>query len=118
MTKFSGNIYWAKTTGIKIQGRKELIEWLSQFPDDTWYSFDIAPIGGINESKQRNLYFKWRDIIADEFGWTQKDMHDHLKKEFNGNKSTKGLDSKEWSTFMTQVLSFAGEHNITLPTGE
>lgn len=118
MPSFKGNIYWAKSTGIRIQGRDKLVEWLSQFPDDTWYSFEITPVGGANESNQRSLYFAWRDILAEELGWTQEDMHDYLKKTFNGDKTTKGMDTKQWSLFMTQVLAFAGENNITLPTGE
>jgi hypothetical protein len=110
-------IYYAKETGIKIQGRSKFIEWLNQFPDDSWYEADIKPIGGPNESNQRSLYFKWRDIIAEDLGWTQEDMHDYLKDTFNGGNSTKGMDTKQWSLFMTQVLAFASEHNINLPTG-
>lgn len=111
---YEGKILWSEGA-ILIQRKDKFIEWLSQFKDDTWFEFSANPIGDVNASNQRSLYFKWRDILASELGWTETEMHNYLKKQFNGNRSTKGMDTKEWSQMMTQVLAFAGEHNITLP---
>lgn len=116
MSSYNGNIYWDGKSPL-IQQRDKFIEWLKQFPQDQWFSFEVNPIGSINSSDQQRLYFKWRDILADYFGYTQAEMHEELKRQFNAGKSTKSLDTKGWSQFMTQVLAFAGEHDITLPTG-
>lgn len=114
---YKGNIYWDGKTPL-IQSRDKFIEWLKTFPEDQWFEFTVAPIGSVNESNQRNLYFTWRDILADELGWTPAEMHKYLKDTYNGGRSTKGLTTKEWSQLMTHILAFAGENNITLPTGK
>jgi len=116
MSKYQGNIYWDGTKPL-IQTRDKFIEWLKGFPQDQWFSFEVSPFG-IGASNQQKLYFKWRDILAEELGWDSAAMHEHLKKTYNGGKSTKGMETIEWSAFMAKVLAFAGSNSITLPMGE
>lgn len=118
MASYKGNIYW-DGEGPRIQSREKFVEWLKQFPEDLWFNFEVTPIGKINDSAQRSLYFKWCDIMAEEFGWNDgQEMHDHLKQTYNNGKSTKGFTTKQWSEYMIKVQAFASSHNITLPTGE
>ena len=102
---------------INIHRKDKLVEWMSTFPEDTWFEFVLNPLGDVNTTNQSTLYFKWRDILSDYFGYTKAEMHNELKRQFNDGQSTKGLDTKGWSLMMTQVLAFAGENNINLPTG-
>lgn len=113
---YNGKLLWSGGSPL-IQSKDKFIEWLKQFPDEQWFSLTVEPIGEINNTEQQKLYFKWRDILADYFGYTKTEMHDELKRQFNDGQSTKGLDTKGWSLMMTQVLAFAGEHNVTLPVG-
>lgn len=114
---YNTQLYWDGQK-INIKKKEELVKYLETLGPGTWFDIVVTPLGTTNNTSQSKLYFKWRDIIANELGWTGTDMHDYLKDLFNGGKSTKGLDTKGWSQFMLQVSAFAGEHNITLPTGE
>lgn len=114
---YTGKLLWL---GGKpsIHRKDNLIEWLSQYPDDTWFELTVNPIGNINNSDQSKLYHKWCDIIAEEFGWDSGNaMHTYFKEQYNNKQSTKSFDTKDWSTYMNKILAFAGEHNITLPIG-
>lgn len=114
---YSGKLYWDGESP-KIQTKDKFVEWLKQFPEDRWFTIDVKPLGNLNVSNQSKLYHKWCDILAEEYGWDSgDDMHQFLKKTYNNSESTKGMDTKQWSTYMTKVLSFASENNITLPTG-
>lgn len=113
---YQGKLLWLDGKPM-IQSKDKLVEWLQKYPEGIWFTFNVDPIGDINVTDQQKLYFTWRDILADYFGYTKAEMHDELKRQFNDGQSTKGLDTKGWSLMMTQVLAFAGEHNVTLPTG-
>ena len=117
MSSFKGNIYW-DGEGPRIQTREKFVEWLKQFPEDQWFSFEVTPLGSVNSSSQRNLYFKWCDIIAEEYGWDSgTELHEYFKDTYNNGKSTKGFTVKEWSEYMIKVQAFAHQHNINLPIG-
>lgn len=113
---YETKLYWDGEIP-RIQTKDKLTAWLaSNYKSDTWFKVTIEPLG--EGSDQQRLYFAWRDILADYFGWSDTEMHEYLKKEYNGGRSTKGMGTKEWSKYMTQILAFAGEHDITLPTGK
>lgn len=115
--KYTGSIYWDGEKPL-IKQRDKLVEWLSQFPADEWFDFDIIPLGKSNNSLQQKLYFRWCDIIASDLGWDSgKEVHKYFKTTYNSDKSTKDLDVKGWSEYMIKVQSFASENNIKLPTG-
>lgn len=99
-----------------IQAKDKLVEFLSKFGKDTWFEIVVKPIG--TTSSQSRLYFKWCDIMASELGWDSgQELHEYFKDTFNNGESTKSLDVKQWSQYMTKILAFAAEHNFTLPTG-
>jgi len=113
---YEGKIYWDGEAPF-IQTKQKFIEWLEKYPKDQWFSFQVAPIG-LEATNQSKLYFKWRDILAEEFGWDNNAMHNHLKKTYNEGKSTKNMSVEQWSEYMSKILAFAGDSNITLPMGE
>ena len=117
MAGYPIQIYW-DGVGPKIQNKQKFIEWLSQFPEDTWVTGEINAIGSLNNTAQSKLYFKWCDIIAEEFGWDSgQEVHVFLKTRYNNEKSTKSFDTRQWSEYMIKVQAFAAESNIKLPTG-
>jgi len=111
---YESKLYWDGQNPM-IQSKEKLIEWLSKFPKDTWFTIDVIPLGN-PATLQQKLYYKWRDILAGELGWDSKEMHKYLKSTYN-IKSTRNLTTEEWSLFMKNVLAFAGEQNISLPLG-
>ncbi len=115
MNNYEGRLYWDGEKPL-IQTNQKFIKWLEQFPEDQWFTFDVSPLG-LEACHQQKLYFKWRDILAVELGYDSQDLHRHLKFAYNNNKTTKGMSTEEWSTFISKVLAFAGSNNISLPTG-
>ena len=115
--KYTGSIYWDGEKPL-IKQREKLIEWLSQFPKDEWFNFEVTLLGKSDNSAQQKLYFKWCDIIATEFGWDSgQHVHKYLKDTYNSGKTTKDFEVKDWSEYMIKVQAFANENNITLPLG-
>jgi len=82
-------------------------------------SVDIATVC-IYEGKpkrsdaQSRLYFMWRDIFAEETGYTKTQMHERFKKKFN-IESTKDLNVMEFVDFLCEIDMLAAEHGIILP---
>jgi len=114
---YKGELLWLDKT-INIKNKAGLVEFLSNYPDDTWFEINVVPIGKTNNTNQSKLYFKWCNILAQEFGWdSQGEMHEYFKNTYLDGQSTKGLDTKGWSEYMIKVQAFANEHSINLPTG-
>jgi len=114
---YTGKLFWDGKIP-RIQQKDKLIEWLSQFPDDSWFTIQVTPTGSSNNTDQSKLYHKWCDIIAQEYGWDSGDeVHEYMKKTYNKGQSTKGFDTKQWSEYMIKVQAFANENQINLPTG-
>ena len=65
---------------------------------------------------QSRLYFMWRDIFAEEVGYTKIEMHKRFKKKFS-IESTKDLNVMEFVDFLCEIDMLAAEHSITLPHG-
>ena len=101
-----------------IKQKEQFIEYLKTFPADSWFSFVVTPLGAVNNTEQSKLYHKWLDIIGNDLGWTHHELHTYLKGMLNGGKSTKGMNIDEWSKYMTKVLAWASEQEITLPLKE
>lgn len=117
MKKYEGRVLWLG--GIpKIQFKERFLEYLKNFPDDTWFSLEIAPCGPLNESKQRNLYFLWCNIIAEFLGYSEVELHEEFKRLYLQGKSTKGMNTKQWSDFMLKVQAFSADKGIILPKTE
>jgi len=117
MAGYQIQIYWDGEKP-RIQYRDKFIEWLSVLPADTWVTGEVNVIGSLNNTTQSKLYFKWCDIIAQEFGWDSgQEVHEFLKTRYNSSQSTKSFDTKQWSEYMLKIQAFAAESNIILPTG-
>lgn len=81
---------------------------------------------------QNRLYFKWRDIISDELGYSKSETHLLLADKFLGKiefitkkgktisqiKSTRDLKVGEFTDFLMDIDMFVGEYGITLPYGD
>ena len=113
---YNTELYWDGQSP-KIVRKEELIKYLEGYAPNTWFSLEVLPLGFTNSTSQSKLYHKWKDILADAFGWTTREMHNHLKVYYNGGKSTKDMTTKEWSDFMIKILAWAGEEEIVLPLG-
>ena len=65
---------------------------------------------------QSNLYFHWKDILANDLwgggGKNKKDMHKYLKETFINNRSTKELNVMEFVDFLCDVEDFANSEGI------
>lgn len=114
---YEGNIIYMG--GVPhVQYRDRFIEWLKRFPEDQAFSFECSPIGSVNESKQRSLYFVYVDILATELGWSHTEVHEFLKENYNGYRTTKGMTTKQWSDFLLKVQAFSADKGIVLPKTE
>lgn len=116
MVKYEGRIFWDGQIP-RIESKEKFIEWLKQFPDDSWFNITVEVKGSAN-TNQKKLYHKWCDILAQEFGWDSgKEMHEYLKDTYNSGQSTKDMDTKQLAEYMTKVSAFASMNNVTLPQG-
>ena len=117
MNVYTGKIFWSEQT-LHIKKKNDLITWLSQFEEDSWFDIQVTPVGKANNGSQPKLYWKWCDIIHKEYGWdSSQEVHTYLKNIYNNGESTKGFDTKQWSEYMIKVQAFANENDITLPLG-
>jgi len=64
---------------------------------------------------QSNLYFRWRDIIADFIGNTPTEMHNEFKNAFLEGRSTKELTMEQFVVFLLEIEVFSDDLGIKLP---
>ena len=70
---------------------------------------------GVRSSQQNNYYWQIVGILADELGYTEREMHKTIKNHFE-IQSTKTLSTKEFSTFVEQLIRWSAiELNIVIP---
>ena len=70
---------------------------------------------GVRSSQQNNYYWNIVRIVADELGYTEKEMHDAIKTHFE-IESTKTLSSKEFAVFIERLIRWSAiELNIVIP---
>lgn len=80
---------------------------------------------------QNRLMWMWLDIMAGETGYTPLDLHEIFKVKFLGietkklfgdeyiiARSTTGLDTKEFTDYLSKIQALAADMGITLPTPE
>lgn len=115
--RYESKVYWDGEIP-RIQVKDQFIEWLKQYPSDSWFRFVVEPLGSLNDGKQQRLYHKWCDIIHQEYGWdSRQEIHEYFKATYNNGESTTGMDTRQWSEYMLKIQAFAAENNIILPTG-
>ncbi len=70
---------------------------------------------GVRSSQQNNYYWKIVNILADDLGYTEQEMHATIKNHFNVD-STKTLSTKEFSVFIERLIRWSAvELNIVIP---
>jgi len=70
---------------------------------------------GVRSSQQNNYYWKIVNILADDLGYTEKEMHSTLKNHFN-IESTKTLSTKEFSKLIEQIIRWSAiDLGIVIP---
>ena len=70
---------------------------------------------GVRSAQQNNYYWNIVRIVADELGYTEKEMHDAIKTHFE-IESTKTLSSKEFAVFIERLIRWSAiELNIVIP---
>jgi len=70
---------------------------------------------GVRSSQQNNYYWNIVRILADELGYTEKEMHNTIKNHFE-IESTKTLSPKEFATFIERLVRWSAiELNIVIP---
>jgi hypothetical protein len=70
---------------------------------------------GVRSSQQNNYYWKIVNILADDLGYTEQEMHSTLKNHFNV-ESTKTLSTKEFSKLIEQIIRWSAiDLGIVIP---
>ncbi len=70
---------------------------------------------GVRSAQQNNYYWKIVDILGEELGYTEQEMHATIKNHFN-IESTKTLSTKEFAQFIERLIRWcAVDLNIVIP---
>ena len=70
---------------------------------------------GVRSAQQNNYYWKIVEIIAEDLGYTNQEMHSTIKAHFNVS-STKVLSTKEFAQFIERIIRWcAVDLNIVIP---
>lgn len=93
------------------------------------YSISITTHRKIRTIPQHRLYWLWLTCISEETGNDKETLHEYFKQEFLGRiivkifkqevypcKTTTGLNTKEYTTYLERIKVFAAsELGIVLP---
>ena len=70
---------------------------------------------GVRSSQQNNYYWKIINLLAEDLGYTNQEMHKVVKNHFEIN-STKILTTKEFSKFIERIIRWAAmDLNVVIP---
>lgn len=70
---------------------------------------------GVRSTQQNNYYWNIVDLLAEELGYTEKEMHQTIKNHFE-IESTKTLSPKEFGMFIERLIRWCAiELNIVVP---
>ena len=82
--------------------------------EDGEYYFELKPTG-VRSAKQNSYYWMIVDLLSEELGYTNQEMHLAIKTQFN-IKSTKELEKKEFSDFIERLIRWSAiELNVVVP---
>jgi hypothetical protein len=104
----------------KSKSKKEaclalITEHFNEHPDDEIATISIIKGKPKRSDMQSNLYFRWRDIIADFIGNTPTEMHNEFKRVFLEGRSTKELTMEQFIGFLLEIETFADDLGVKLP---
>lgn len=81
---------------------------------DGEYYLELKPTG-VRSSEQNNFYWSIVDLLANELGYTKKEMHETLKEHFNV-QSTKDLPKDEFASYIEQIIRWSAiDLGIVIP---
>ena len=70
---------------------------------------------GVRSAQQNNYYWKIVNILGDDLGYTDQEMHSTIKTHFN-IQSTKILTTKEFSQFIERIIRWSAvDLGIVIP---
>lgn len=82
--------------------------------EDGEYYFTLKPTG-VRSANQNNYYWRIVQLLGDELGYTNQEMHLTIKNHFN-IESTKDLERKEFSDFIERLVRWCAiELNVVIP---
>lgn len=82
--------------------------------EDGEYYFTLKPTG-VRSAHQNNYYWRIVQLLGDELGYTNQEMHLTIKNHFN-IESTKELERKEFSDFIERLIRWSAiELNVVIP---
>jgi len=97
---------------LKILSRSEFDNVISNLNGD--YYIEIVETG-VRSSQQNNYYWKIVDMLADELGYTRREMHQAIKDHFE-IQSTKTLTTKEFSKLIERIIRWSAiDLGIVIP---
>lgn len=70
---------------------------------------------GVRSAQQNNYYWKIVNMIAEDLGYTDQEMHSTIKTHFDVD-STKTLSTKEFAKFIERIIRWSAlDLNIVIP---
>ena len=114
VSRFAGKVNKGRLTLVDEGGFKLK---LNEFDGDVTL---IIKQRGFTRSPKQNNYYRGVlvKILAEDFGYTDYEMHAVLKKHFN-IESTKHLDQSEFRDYLDKIIRWASmEYGIALPDPE
>lgn len=122
--EFTGHIEDGK---LKLHNRSALEAYIAKQSEGQQM---VVRVGRETRSARQNRYY-WGQVlrtIADETGHSIDYLHELFKQEFLGQecektlgrpvwktKSSKSLDTKEFTQYIEQIAAFVGDYGISIP---
>lgn len=97
---------------MTLQNKKEFNNTIAKLSGD--YYIELKETG-VRSSQQNNYYWKIVNVLADDLGYTEQEMHSTLKNHFNV-ESTKTLTTKEFAKLIEQIIRWSAiDLGIVIP---
>ena len=92
-----------KNGKLRILNRSEFDDIISNLSGN--YYIELKETG-VRSTQQNNYYWAIIDLLADDLGYTNREMHDAVKNHFE-IKSTKVLTTKEFAKLIERIIRWA-----------
>ena len=97
---------------ISLLDRSEFVKAISKLQGE--YYIELKETG-VRSAQQNNYYWSIVRILADELGYTEREMHQTIKNHFD-IESTKTLSTKEFAKFIERLIRWSAvDLNIVIP---
>lgn len=120
--------YFAIKDGLS---RDSAIQAIRRMEPDGRYAVHIRKHVTTRTAQQNRLYRIWLELLSDETGYTDDDLHEIFKSRFLGTRilswgnqsytvanSTVALSTKQFTEYLTQVEETANLLGVNLPHPE